>query len=200
MDRTGLEKTGKSVRFFRKLKIKDCKRLVKIRLVSHCHTIFLLATMKMNQNSSKSDENWVRYDQNRVNHVEKPPLTWFWSYLTQFSPNLLDLGFIFKATCCKKLQTNNYNQYKLLLNQECPRPVFFRFFAVQSGFLRSWDIDRPVQVSVHHPWDPKNRTGPDFQTLRWRGRFLLHPPPTPPLAQNSHIHDTSTPPWFAPTP
>jgi len=43
--------------------------------------------------------------------------------LTQFSPNLLDLGFIFKATCCKKLQTNNYNQYKLLLNQECPRPV-----------------------------------------------------------------------------
>ncbi len=106
--------------------------------------------MGMNQNSSKSDENWVRYDQNHANHVKKPPLTQFWSYLTQFSPNLLDLWFIFMVICWKKLKTNDYNQYKLLLDQVCPRPVltsldqFFSVFCSQGpvfwgpGTLIDW--------------------------------------------------------------
>ncbi len=100
LDWTG--KDWKSVRSFRNFYNQDCKRPV-----LHCHILFLPTAIKVNQKSSKSDENWVKYDQNRVNCVKNTPLTQFWSHLTQFSPNLLDLWFIFMAGYWRKLRTND---------------------------------------------------------------------------------------------
>ena len=57
--------------------------------------------LNMNPRSSKLGENWVRYDQNYVRGGFSTWFTRFWSYLTQFSSDLLEFWFILMAASRK---------------------------------------------------------------------------------------------------
>ena len=64
--------------------------------VLQSHTILLLISINMHQRPSKLDENWVRYDQNRVKHLFLPCFHAFGHISLNFHPIfMIPICFIF---------------------------------------------------------------------------------------------------------
>ncbi len=90
----------------------------------------------------------MRYDPNHVKHTNLCVLHSLGHISLNCYPICLILGSFLRT-----LVGENYIQVIITgFDQDRSRPVFcgfLRFCAVQSGLLRSWDMDGPVLVSVH---------------------------------------------------